>query len=254
MVDLNIYELRNREDVTPFPTVIQTGIESYHLVNSASSGAPRFTIYAEGTCNPQDIAFFSYASSGQVEYEYTDDGYEVSSPVSFLLQLPASIKVISVDGQQVIGYRDNLFLIPAGDHTVNYRKNDLPGFSTVELQPQILSFTGNLLDIKYGMRNLSFNYESTERAIVSVNRNPTSLKIDGKDVQLDVLKGNDCFSVILPFGKHTVEIITGDKLSYGINVTSLWSISAIAIYGTLAVIMLVIMYLGLKVVRKRLEN
>ncbi len=254
LVDINIFELRNREDITPFPTVIQTGIESYHLINSASIGAPRFTIFSEGTCNPQDMSFFSYASSGKVEYEYTDDGYEVSSPFSFVLQLPKSIKVITVDGQQVIGYRENLFLIPAGDHTINYHTSDLPGFSTVELQPQILSFTGNLLAIKYGMRNLAFSYESTERAIVSVNRNPTSIKLDGQDYQLDVLKGNDCFSVFLPMGKHRVEIVTGNKLSYGINVTSLWSVSAIAIYGTLAVIMLVFMYLGLKIVRKRLEN
>ncbi len=254
LIDINILEVRKREDVTSFPTVIQTGIESYHLINSASVGAPRFVIYAEGSCNAQDMSFFSYSSSSEVKYTNIENGYEVNSPYSFVIQLPKENKIITVDGQQVIGYRENMFLVPAGKHIINYHTSDLPGFSTVELQPQILSFTGNLLDINYGMRKLSFTYESSERAIISVNRNPTLLKVDGKVTDFESLKGNDCFSVILPSGKHSIEIVTGNKLSYGINLTSLWSVSAIAIYGALAAIMLVIMYFGLKLMRKRLEN
>ncbi|MDP4207430.1 MAG: DUF2334 domain-containing protein [Bacteroidota bacterium] len=254
LVDLNIYNLRTGDQVTPFPTLTQTGIESYQLINSAAIGAPRFTIYSEGSCNPQDLSYFSYASSSPVKYEYTDNGYEVNSPVSFILQLPKNIRVIKVDDQSVIGYRENNFIIPAGKHTISIHSQDIPGFSTVELQPQLLSFTGNLLDIKYDMRQVNFTYDSYERALVSLNRKPTSVKIDGKDVKFEVLNGNDCFTLMLPSGKHTVEIITGDQFTYGMNLTSLWSISAIAIYGTLAVILLVLMYFGLKVVRRRLEN
>jgi len=253
-VDLNIGNFRNREQVTPFPTVVQTGIESYDLINSAALGAPRFTIYSEGSCNTQDMSFFSYASSSPVKYTYTETGYEVNSPFSFVLQLPKDIKIIHVDGHSVVGYRENNFIIPAGIHTIDVQNNDIPGFSTVEIQPQLLSFTGNLLDIKYDMRSLSFSYESVERGLVSLCRLPTNLKVDGKEQTFEVLKGNDCFSIFLPSGKHVVEIVTGDKFTYGMNVTSLWSITAIAIYGTLAVILLVLMYVGLKLFRKRLEN
>jgi hypothetical protein len=256
LLDLNIFSFRKRDEVPPpqFPTLIQTGIESYHLINSSSKGAPRFTVYSEGSCNPQDLSMFSYSSSGQVKYRYTENGYQVNSPYSFTIQLPEDIRIIKVDDQSVVGYRENSFIIPAGEHTISIRTTDIPGFSTVEIQPQILSFTGNLLDIKYDMRQLNFVYDCPERALVSLNRTPTDIKVDGQTFPFEVLRGNDCFSVFLPVGKHLVEIVTGDKFTYGMNITSLWSISAIAIYGSIAVILLIIMYLTLKVFRKRLES
>ncbi len=249
-IDLNILLFRKKDEVTPFPTLLQTGIESYELVNFSSTGAPRTTIYSEATCNAQDLSFFPYAGSSFVKYQYTDNGYSVSSPYSFILQLPANIKVITVDDQSVMGCRDNRFLIPAGNHTINYEKNNLPGFSTVELQPHLLSFTGNISEIRYDMRRMSFKYNSTERALVSLNTNPDLIKVDNKEYPFDVLKGNDCFSIFLPVGEHYVEISTGDKFTYGISLTSLWSISAIAVYGTIAALSLLLMYLILKILRK----
>jgi hypothetical protein len=254
LVDLNILPFRKKDGVTPFPTLLQTGIESYHLINSAALGAPRFTVYSEVTCNPQDLSMFSYASSSPVKYQYAEEGYEVNSPYSFVLQLPKDIKIIRIDDEPVVGYRENNFIVPAGKHKISLHTKDIPGFSTVEIQPQLLSFTGNLLDINYNMRQVNFIYESKERALVSLNRKPTDIKVDGQDFQFEVMRGNDCFSVFLPVGKHLVEIVTGDKFTYGMNITSLWSIRAIAIYGAMAVALLVIMYLVLKIMRKKLES
>jgi hypothetical protein len=252
-IDLNILSFRKKEEVTPFPTLLQTGIESYELINFSSVGAPRFTVYSEATCNPQDLSFFPFASSSAVKYQYTEDGYTVNSPYSFVLQLSGNIKVIAVDGQSIMGCRDNMFFIPAGNHVINYQRNNIPGFSTVELQPHLLSFTGNILDIKYDMRRLNFSYECTDRALVSLNSKPASIKVDDQNFTFEVLKGNDCFSIFLPVGKHTVEIATGNKFTYGIGMTSLWSMSAIAIYGTLAAFSLILMYLILKVLRRVME-
>ena len=59
LLDLNILSLPERRDkVTPFPTLIQTGTESFQLVNSAAAGAPRLVIYSESSVNPQDLIFF----------------------------------------------------------------------------------------------------------------------------------------------------------------------------------------------------
>jgi len=254
LLDLNILAFRTTKEVTGFPTLTQTGIESYQLINYAAQGAPRFTVYSEASCNAQDLSYFSYASSSPVKYHYTDNGYEVTSPYSFILQLPKEIKVINVDEQPMVGYRDNAFLIPAGTHAINLKGQNMMGFSTVELQPELLSCTGNILDLKFSMSKLTLVYESFERALISMVNKPTALKIDGLSTNFEVMRGNDCFTLFLPSGKHTVEIITGDKFSNGINVTSLWSIGAIAIYGSIAVILLVLMYSGLKIMRKRLEK
>lgn len=254
LIDLNILPFRKKDDITPFPTLVQTGIESYQLINYSLHAASNVTIYSEATCNPQDISFFPYASSENVKYSFTDNGYKVKSAYSFELQLPQSIKMIEVDGQLIVGYRDNIFMIPAGEHLINCHVSNLPGFSTALLQPQILSFSGNLLSTDFDMRKIAIAYTSSARALLSINNKPTKITVDDKDYPFKVLSGNDCFSVFLPCGNHKVEITTGDKFSYGLNITSLWSISAIAIYGTLAVLSLIIMFLFLKVVRRKLEN
>jgi hypothetical protein len=250
MLDLNIFKFRSKNDVSPFSTLIQTGLESYQLIAAASAYAQRFTIYSESSCNAQDIPYFANASSGMVKYTSLHDGYRVFSPHSFEIHLPASIKVIRVDGVNQVGYRDNHYLIPAGDHIIITDFNEIPGFSTHELQPQLLFISGNLLKVEYLMQTILFSYESDERTLASLNYIPTSIKVDGIKYTVEVLKGNDCFTIMLPSGKHQVEIHKGNKFSYGVNLASIWSMSAISVYGILAVILLMNLFVALKFIRK----
>ncbi len=250
MMDLNIMTFRKENEITPFPTSIQTGTESFHLVNSAAKASPRFTIYSESSINPQDLFYFPFASAVNVNYSHTSDGYKFSSPYSFSVELPGEIKVIQIDGKPVSPYRQNLFLIPAGKHTIATGES-IASFSAHELQTNILSITGNLLSVDYLMKNLRFEYESDSRTIVSLDKKPVKIIIDGKDYSFTVLKGNDCYSVFLPPGRHNVVLEAGDAFSYGIDLTSLWSSTGITIFGTIAVFLLFIMYIALKIIRKK---
>ena len=104
------------------------------------------------------------------------------------------------------------------------------------------------------MRSVLFSYESQGRGIVSLSQAPSKIKLDGKDYKTEVLKGRDCFTFFVPDGKHEISVITGNSLSYGISLTSLWSSNAIVIYGALSVIMIIIMYIVMKIVRGRYER
>jgi hypothetical protein len=250
LLDLNILSFRKKEEVTPFPTLIQTGTECFWLINAASLGAPRSTIYAESSVNPQDMLFLSNAFAAGVEYNYINGGYEVKSPYSFFVQMPDEIKEIRIDGTPLAPSRSNEYLIPAGSHVITTYK-EVVSFSTHELQTRILSFTGNLLQVGYGQRDVKLTYESDGRALISLNRKPTSVKVDGTDYPFTPLKGNDCFSIYLPEGKHQVVIVAGDLFTYGVSLTSLWSITGIAILGSIGVGLLLIMYLAMKIIKRR---
>ncbi|MDR3611073.1 MAG: polysaccharide deacetylase family protein [Ignavibacteriaceae bacterium] len=251
MLDLNILNFRKDNVITPFPTLIQTGTESFHLINAVSTGAPRSVIYSEASVNAQDLAFFPYAASVGVEYKVLDNGYEFNSPYSFEIKLPLNIKEIRIDGNPIAPLRDNRYSIPAGRHIVTVSDVAVTSFSTHELQAKILSFTGNLISVAYGMKDIKFYYDSQVRTLLSLNRNPTWVKVDHQDFKFDIMEGNDCFSIFLPTGSHFVEIGVGNSFSYGINLTSLWSSTGIAIFGTLAVTLLVCMYLILKIIRRK---
>lgn len=251
MLDLNILAFRKPEKVTPFPTFIQTGTESFWLVNAASQGAPRMTIYSESSVNPQDLKFFPFALASDVSYRRLGAGYEVSSGSSFSLKLPAEIREIQIDGIPLSPSRENQFLIPAGAHMVTLGASQGSAFSTHELETRILSLTGNLLSVAYGMRRVTFTYASDTHALIALNREPTSVIVDGEQYAFSFLKGNDCYTMFLPAGQHTVSLIAGDAFSYGVSLTSFWSSNAIAVFGSIAVLMLAAMYMILKILRRR---
>lgn len=251
LLDLNILSFRKPESVTPFPTLIQTGTESFLLVHSASLGAPRMTIYSESSVNPQDMMFLPYALAADVRYRHLGNGYTIASPVSVILRLPPDTREIRLDGTLLSPSREDLFLIPSGEHYVNVAADPTGAFSAHELNARILSLTGNLLSVTYGMRSIEATYRSMGRTLMSINREPTSVRVDGQEYAFSAMKGNDCYSLFLPPGDHRVDIVAGDVFSYGINVTSLWSTNVIALFGSLAVLALLLMYAAVRVTRGR---
>jgi uncharacterized protein YdaL len=254
MLDLNILDLgsstRKRGTLMPFPTTIQTGTESFLLVHAASIGAPRFTFYAEETVNGQDLPFFANAMAQGISCRRDGNGYSIEAKHSFVLRLPKEIPQILLDNMLIQASRENLFFIPAGSHRVNVNPSASGAFSTSQLQPRILSSTVDLTTLTYGMRNARFTYASDERMLVSFSNEPTQVILDGQQYAITLMKGNDCYTIQLPPGKHEVDVITGNTFSYGVNVTSLWSTTAIAMFGFLAVVLLVGMYFTLRILHR----
>jgi uncharacterized protein YdaL len=258
MLDLNILDLssstRKKGALTPFPTTIQTGTESFLLIHAAATGAPRFTFYAEETVNGQDLPFFANASARGISYRREDNGYSIEAEHSFVLRLSKEVPQILLDDMLVQASRENLFFIPAGSHRVNVNPSASGAFSTSQLQPRILSSTADLSNLSYGMRDARFTYESDERMFVSFSNEPTQVSLDGQHFMFTAFKGNDCYTIQLPPGKHEISIITGDSFSYGVNVTSLWSTTAIAIFGFLAILLLLGMYALMKLLNRRYSS
>ena len=249
-LDLNILNFRKKETITPFPTLIQTGTESYLLLKAAALGSNRLTVYSEASVNPQDVTFFANAIAAQVRYRYGENGIDVRSPYSIVCKMPKAITEINIDGVPLSSFRDNAFNVPAGEHHISFSHDAVNTFSTHELQVKILSITGNLLSATHGLRDIDFEYESGTRTIAAFNVAPSAVKVDHRDFPFTVMKGNDCYSIFLPSGRHYVELIAGDQFSFGVNVTSLWSTTAIAIFGFLAVTALFLMYVVLKIVKR----
>jgi hypothetical protein len=192
-----------------------------------------------------------YALASGVTYHGNTDGYSVSSSHSFVMKLPREVRELHVDGIGVTPMRENLFLIPAGDHEVRVTGDPVRAFSAHELETRVLSFTGNVLSLAYGMRSVRMTYDAGTRALLSLNREPTLVQVDGEGTAFTPMKGNDCFTVSLPPGKHSVEIVAGDVFAYGVSFTSFWYTTAVAVFGSLAVTLLIVMYLSIRLIRRR---
>jgi hypothetical protein len=252
-LDLNILSFRTADRPTRFPTLIQTGTEAVELVAVASRLTDRVITYAESSINPQDLPLLAHAAASGARMERIEGGYRISSPFSLTMQLGEAHTAISIDGDLHTSVGDGRFLIPAGQHTIML--DPIAGaFSTDQLKASIISITGNLLHESGNDRSISFGYESAGRCLVSLNKKPLTIFVDGSEQPLAVLKGNERFTVMLPPGRHEIKMITQNTVSYGINLTSLLSSSLIVVFGFTAVALLMVFYVIVRIKRRQLPG
>ncbi|MGA9116886.1 MAG: DUF2334 domain-containing protein [Bacteroidota bacterium] len=251
MLDLNILAFRPPGEVTPFPTLIQTGTEAFHMIRSAAQGAPRVLTYAESSVNPQDMVFLPYAAVPDVAIRREGGELLVSSPRAFLMQTAPGVTAVAVDGVPVPSIRGNLFLVPAGERRITTSADPTLGFSDHGVQPRLLSATGNILHITYASRTVTFAYASQGRMLAMFDREPVSVLVDGVAVPFTPVEGAGGSAVFLPSGAHTAEIVAGDLVTYGVTMASLWSSRGIALFGLAASGLLVVLYVSRRVHRRR---
>jgi uncharacterized protein YdaL len=251
MIDLNIYSLRDSDYVGVFPSKTPTGTESYLLVNSAAKAAPRMTIYDEAGVLPQDLADFPYAIAPQANMTITDDGYEINAPYSTSIRLSSDIKSIEVDGSTVYPFQPGYFSISAGDHVVTIQSSAVNPFENEMLASHIEAASCNILSEKTFQRGVEFTYDSPGRCAVSFGKMPFAVFVDDHETSFSVAREEQHYGIILPPGQHKVLVVLENAVSYGIDVTSLWSSAVIAIFGSFAGGILVVLYVVIKVRRKR---
>jgi uncharacterized protein YdaL len=251
-LDLNILSFRNENRLTMFPTTIQTGIESYAIVHFAAAASSGVTIYSESSVLPQDLRFFPYALAVHTDVTQIPDGWEINSPDGATLNLDPNAELISVDGSEVLTTGGGKFLVPAGKHTIQVEQNSSAPFTDNSIGARLLSITGRLLALSSSQRSVQFTYESTTRCAVTLNRSPYAVFIDGAEYAFTPLKGFGRYGVVLPPGKHQALIVAESGVSYGVDLTSLWSSSLIVLFGVFAGGALVFFYVLVRIKRNRL--
>ncbi|HUI29192.1 MAG TPA: DUF2334 domain-containing protein [Candidatus Acidoferrales bacterium] len=251
MIDLNVYSMRDSSYTGVFPSKTPTGTESYLLVNSAAKVAPRVTIYDEATVLPQDLADFPYAISPQANMQITDGGYEIDAPYSTSIRLSAGTKYIIVDGETVFPYQPGYFAIPAGKHLIKIHEAQVNPFQDETMDSHIEAASCNILSERTLQRGVEFTYESPARCAVSFGKMPFAVFVDDHETPFSVAREEQHYGIILPAGQHKVLVILENAVSYGIDITSLWSSALITIFGSFAGGILVVLYFIYKVRRRR---
>ena len=230
---------------------MQSGIEAFALYRISSSEVHRTVVYAESSINPHDFPLLSYATTGKVTLRHTEGGYELYAPHSVTLQLNMTQKYILVDGALRTAAGDGRFLLPAGRHDIQLESQGEALFESGVLHATLLSCTGNLLSLEESERSVTFAYESNERCYVTINKKPVEILVDGRRRDIAVREGIERYSLQLPPGQHRVQIITSGAVSYSIDLTSLWSSTLIVLFGSVALVLLFLLYLLSRIRRRK---
>ena len=249
-LDLNILMFRSERALTPFPTRIQTGTEAAWLLASASRGAPRVTVYSESSVNPQDLALMASAYSSGTNVAWSEEGLQLTTPTTLVVQLASSTDDVEIDGRRVHTIGRGRFLVPAGEHTIHEIAGALDAVGPDVPETHILSITGTLLAEHGSLRSVSFRYRSAQRCIVTLTRAPYAVLVDGKETAFTSLRGLGRSALVLPPGEHDALVVAESNVTYGVDITSFWSSYVIAVFGAVSTGLLLVLWVTVRVRHK----
>jgi len=250
MVDLNILEFRDEKKPTAFPTLVQTGIESYQMVHSAATASDGITIYSESSTRPQDLRMMGFAASARALLRHIPGGWTIETPFPVVMQLPQDYSALRTETGDLISSDRGMFFVPAGTHTLLAEFRSAAPFASPPIGGRLLSISGELTELVTSSRSVTFSYRSDPRCLVSFTHRPFALFLDGKEVGSDALAGYRRFSVVLPPGEHTVIAVLETTVSYGVDITSFWSSWLIVAFGMTSGAALLTFYAAVRISRR----
>jgi uncharacterized protein YdaL len=245
MFDINVV---NDRDLTHShaPTALPTGIELAQSLISATWASGRAAIYDASTIAFEDLQTLSRVLAHGARVEPRWNSWVTESSQSLLLNAPGRWENFRVDDRVWPGWGENEVSLPAGKHRITVaEKRSFAFFDTSALDLRLLRFTGDLDSLVPTKRGLQFSYDSHLRALALFNRQPFEVKVDGQPLreQPKVLFGT--WSIRLPRGKHTVDILADSTATVILDRTSLYSSGLIVIFGFIACGLMILIYMSI---------
>jgi len=191
-IDINVVD--RYQDV--YPTKQQTGTELFELVHLAANAFPRVALYFENSILPPDLKLLPAAAASVGRAEKVGSKWTLESPNGIGVSWTGGALV---DGKPWPLTDGSTVWLPAGGHT-------LEALSTGP-ETRILDFNGDLQSAAAPAGGqLQFTYRSSSRAIAILEKRPAILRLDGREVDPELLSSGQNWALLLPRGNHSAEI------------------------------------------------
>jgi hypothetical protein len=198
-IDINIAD--RVPPVHPFDR--PRGLELYELVAAVAANVDLVTLFGYSTFIPEDMRLVPFVlGAQQVKGEVTDDG-AVQAQHQLCWRTDMRGRTAYVDGQEWPCFSDSQVLVPAGTHTVYTRPQPANAESNAL---RVESISGKILAAQQVGKRVTLTYESRGRCYVTLNRRPATVFCDGAPDVGKVLSNGRQVCLVLPQGKHTVEM------------------------------------------------
>ena len=179
------------------------GLELYELVANVAAHVDLITLYAFSTFSPDDMRLVPFVlGAQQMTIGALDEG-TVRAQRQLLWRTDTRGKTVYLDGQVWPCRSDSQVLIPAGVHKVLTR-SQAEGSEQNALR--IEGINGTIIGAEWLGQHLRLTYESRGRCYVTLNRHPATVLCDGTPGVGKVLGNDGRVCLVLPQGKHSVEL------------------------------------------------
>jgi len=184
-IDINVTD--RYQDV--YPTKQQTGTELFELVHVATLAFSRVALYFENSILGPDLPLLASSATTVERVEQVGAKLVVDSRrgVGVPWHGPAL-----VDGKAWPIGNDSTVWLPRGPHAIEPATREVP--------LRVLDFNGDLKSAKSTPDGAEFAYQSSARAMATLDRAPRRVEIDGVEVKAQMLGA----VLVLPRGQHLV--------------------------------------------------
>ena len=179
------------------------GLELYEVLANVAAHVDMVTLYAFSTFSADDMRLVpAVLGAQQLVGSPTGDG-AVQCRRQMEWQVDTRGKTVEVDAHEWPCRSDGQVVIPAGKHTVSIRVQAGPS-DPDRLRMEWIN--GNVLTAEQHGQGVTLSYESRGRCYVTLNRLPSHVLCDGAEGRAGLLSGHGHFCLVLPQGKHTIEM------------------------------------------------
>ena len=179
------------------------GLELYELLANVAANVDLITLYAYNTFSADDMRLVPYVLGAQQIARGSVDEGTIRARRQLIWRTNTRGRTVYLDGREWPCRSDSQVLIPAGEHKVLTRPStENAGQNALHIE----GINGTILGAEQTGKHVRLAYESRGRCFVRLNRKPTDVLCDGSTGIGEVLNRSEGVCLVLPQGKHTVEM------------------------------------------------
>ena len=173
----------------------------------------------------------------------------MQTPDAIEVNVPSDLESLYRNGKEW-PYRGQAFaLLPPGSYTLTSPTSWLHLMDTRALRPQLMQISTSLISADTVRGHLVFEYDSPSPVLAGLSRTPAEVIVNGPPAIVTTGARELGAVVILPAGRHRVEITDSHGIAAVLDFAGLASSSLIVLFGTIAILILLALYMLIRVRR-----
>jgi len=202
-IDINIVPVHPK-DQKGFASEQPTGTELFQQFSFADNACGRVCFYAESSVYQHDWEVFPYVMASGSSVIKEKGQWRIQTPHTIIMRNPDKHGIIHLDNKPWPCYSLEGIIIPKGEHVLSFGGS--VNVSKENFNPQLIGISDELISYTQSVQGIEFVYQSPARCLITFNKLPVNIKVDGNSATLKVLNENGSFIIFAPSGKHTITL------------------------------------------------
>jgi len=204
------------------PTSYPTGTAMYVFFRQLISSNQRFSLLSENSLFEVDKQLLPFLFASGCKTRLSKTHLHAEMPTSGEIYFADTQGGhMWIDGKLAGSFHNNSLTIPVGIHTIEppHARNDF--WLAQKAGARLVDFSADLVDTTVTSLGLEVTYWANRRSVLVINQEPLTISVDGALTQAPIEQGLRGWSIILPKGRHSVNIKTRTASDFLLTAVSL---------------------------------